>query len=261
MDNTKIAIVFFGLTRCLSKTVDSIKKNIFNVLTEHNLDYDIFMHTYTIDGKYTNSYNGLSIKYENENVKNLLNPKYLLIDKQEEIIKKLNFDKYCNKLNDNNAWGDKKQQKIFLQNMILALYSKNKITNVLKKHKTNYKYAIILRPDLKFFNKLDINIFKELNDQNICVPKQDWYTGCNDRLSIATIKNALYYGTLYNSLLNYSKKYNIISEKFLLDMLQHLSIIKKNIIYKTIKPIKTESKINVFTKMSKKSKTNVGSIC
>ena len=45
-----------------------------------------------------------------------------------------------------------------------------------------------------------------------------------------------------------------ISEKFLLDMLQHLSIIKKNIIYKTIKPIKTESKINVFTKMSKSRK-------
>ena len=42
----KTAIIFFGLTRSLEKTIESIKNNLLIPLKENNLEYDIFIHTY-----------------------------------------------------------------------------------------------------------------------------------------------------------------------------------------------------------------------
>ena len=39
----KIGICFFGLTRSLKYTLPSIQKNVFNVLTSHNMDYDVYL--------------------------------------------------------------------------------------------------------------------------------------------------------------------------------------------------------------------------
>ena len=40
MENKKIAILFFGLTRTLEKTIDSIKTNLFTSLDENLIHYD-----------------------------------------------------------------------------------------------------------------------------------------------------------------------------------------------------------------------------
>ena len=42
MQNKKVAILFFGLTRTQEKTSDSIKQNLLTPLNEHNLHYDVF---------------------------------------------------------------------------------------------------------------------------------------------------------------------------------------------------------------------------
>jgi len=42
----KVAIGFFGITRSLKYSIESINKNIFDVFKENNIEYDIFIHTY-----------------------------------------------------------------------------------------------------------------------------------------------------------------------------------------------------------------------
>lgn len=232
----RVAIIFYGLTRCLATTIASIKTNIFDVLTDNNFEYDIFIHTYKIYGSYVNEWSNENIKeYNNEDVEKILNPKYYLFDNQDEIIQLLDFNKYCNYL----TWfrNNPSLTKYIIRNLVLALYSKNKITNLFNKHISEYDYAIISRPDLEFKNKIDIKYFNELNNNNIIIPIKNWYEGCNDRFCIGKPNIIFYYGTLYNSLYEYSLKKGLNSERYLLDMLnkKNIKIISKDINYDTIR--------------------------
>jgi hypothetical protein len=236
----RVAIIFYGLTRCLEYTIKSIKKNIFEILTDNNFEYDIFIHTYKIYGSYVNEWSEENIKlYKNENIENILNPKYYLFDNQDEIIKSLDFDKYCKYLTWFYQTPSKNPllNKYIIRNLVLALYSKNKITNLFRDYISDYDYAIISRPDLEFKNKIDIKYFNELNDKNIIIPKKDSYEGCNDRFCIGKPNVIFYYGTLYNSLYEYSLKKGLNSERYLLDMLnkKNIKIISKDINYDTIR--------------------------
>ena len=44
----KVAIGFFGLTRSLRYTIYSITTNIYNVFKANNIEYDVFIHTYSL---------------------------------------------------------------------------------------------------------------------------------------------------------------------------------------------------------------------
>ena len=41
-----VALAFFGLTRSLKYTLESIERNIFDVLTDSGHTFDILLHTY-----------------------------------------------------------------------------------------------------------------------------------------------------------------------------------------------------------------------
>ena len=45
----KVALAFFGITRSLKYTYNSILLNIFNVFYKNKIDYDIFIHTYKLE--------------------------------------------------------------------------------------------------------------------------------------------------------------------------------------------------------------------
>jgi hypothetical protein len=126
MENKKVAILFFGLTRSLERTIDSIKKNLFTPLDENLIHYDIFIHTYKIIGSYYNSWSGENTNnYKNEDVEQLLNPKYFIFDNQQTIIDNIDFDEYYTKLGN---WTGMTSEltKYLIKNMCFALYSKNK---------------------------------------------------------------------------------------------------------------------------------------
>ena len=44
LKDKKVAIIFYGLTRSLNRTVDSIKENLFAPLHNNGMSYDIFIH-------------------------------------------------------------------------------------------------------------------------------------------------------------------------------------------------------------------------
>jgi len=196
----KVAIIFFGLTRSLGETVDSIKNNLFAPLHDNGMSYDIFVHTYRIFGEYQNIWaREHTTNYINEDVKALLNPKYFIWDDQKKVESSINFNEYYKKLGNWTFEQNKPDlTKYLIKNMCLALYSKKKIIEIFDKNKSDYDYAIIMRPDLRLDNKI------------VCIGKPEIISYC---------------GKLFDGLKSYSERKSIISERYFLDKLKEKSIL------------------------------------
>lgn len=230
----RIAIIMYGLTKSLlKKTIVGFEQHLFNVLKENSFNYDIFIHTYKINGSYTNMWTGEHVNsYIEDDIDNILKPSYYIYDNQHEIESTINFNEYYKQLG-NWTGMTTNMTKYLIRNMCLALYSKKRIVTLFETYKDKYDYAIIIRPDLLLENQIDIKWFSELNNTNIIIPKMHSFAGCNDRLCIGTVDVILYYGKLFDSLKEYSRIHSIIAEKYCLDMLtkKKITIITKDILY------------------------------
>ena len=217
----KMAILFFGLTRSLKNVYRSLKENIFDVLTNNNIEYDIFIHTYILPTPYTNPYvNTIIENYDNESYK-LLNPKFFILENQNKVEKKLKIPKYFSNLSDWVSCAPTFEKKCyFVRNMVLAQHSKKMVTNLFKEYKDDYDYVMITRPDQALHTKINPTAFNLLNNDNIIIPKEHSYLGINDRFCIAKPNIAIIYGNSFTYLLVYSEKKTIVSEVFLKDYLK-----------------------------------------
>jgi len=220
----KVAILFFGLTRSLPETIDAMKQNLFQPILDAGMEYDIFMHTYIINGEYKNRWSNEDIKeYDNEQYK-LLDPKYFITDIQEDILSKIHLDDYFTKLESWTGF-DGPLTCYLIRNMILALKSKKRITEVLEEHIEEYDYVMITRPDLKFTDPIPwTEIYPTLTDTNIAIPSQEWWAGYNDKVCICKPNIGLYVGKLSDHLLEYSTHKSIVSERYFKDMIDALDI-------------------------------------
>jgi hypothetical protein len=233
----RVAIIFYGLTKSLHKTFASIKQYLLNKLTENGIEYDIYIHTYKINGEYTNIWSKETTEnYVNEDVDKILAPTYSIYDNQEEIIANIDFNEYYEKLG-NWTGMDEEMTKYLIKNLCLALYSKNRITQLFEKNKSQYDYGIVMRPDLLLKTEINMGWFSELTNTNIIIPSNLWFSGCNDHMCIGTPDIIIYYGTLFEQLKEYSLNKSIISERYLFDKLNehNIQIIKKNIEYEVIR--------------------------
>lgn len=197
----KIAFAFWGITRSLNYTINSINDKIFSVLKENNIDYHIFMHTYNVYSKYNNKRaNECNVMLDN-NQYNLLNPDFLLLDDQDEIKKQLNLTSYRTK---KDPWNSNYQT---MDNFILAMYSKSKVTLSILNSGVTYDYIIFLRPDVTYLNRFDLKFLEKVNDNTICIPNFHNFGpyNFNDRFCICNHKNFLIYGDIFDKLLEISK--------------------------------------------------------
>jgi hypothetical protein len=233
MEKRRVAIIFFGLTRSLRNIYENLKENIFNELTNNGYEYDIFIHTYSLENPYINPWSGERVdNYDNEAYK-ILNPKYYIIEKQSEIEKKININSYCSKLGDWKGCANTPEMKKYLvRNMVLALHSKMMITKLFEQHKNEYDYVIITRPDQMLHSKINTKIFSRLKNNNIIIPYEHSYYGYNDRFCVATPNVAIKYGNALNVLKIYSTLGSIVSEVFMKD---YLIALKINVIFSPMK--------------------------
>ena len=228
----KIAILFFGLARTITSVYPSLKQNIFDVLTNNNIDYDIFVHTYALPNPYVNPWTKTVINdYDNQSFK-ILNPKAFIIENQNNVERRLNIPSYFAKLSDWAQCANTPELKCsFVRNMVLAQHSKKMVTSLFAKNKNDYDYVMFTRPDQVLHTPIIPSSLLLLNNNNIIVPKEHSYLGVNDRLCFATPYIGIIYGNSFNLLLPYSEQKSIISEVFL----QHyLKINKIGIIYSPI---------------------------
>lgn len=233
MENRKVAILFFGLTRSLINVYDNLKENIFDELINNGYEYDIFIHTYNLENPYINQWSGEIVDNYDNSAYKILEPKYHIIEKQSDIEKIININSYCSNLGNWKGCANTPEMKKYLvRNMVLALHSKIMITKLFEKHKDKYDYVIITRPDQALHSKINTNIFSFLNNNNIIIPYEHSYHGYNDRFCIAKPDIAIKYGKALEGLQMYSRITSIISEVYMKDYLTSLGL---KIIFSPIK--------------------------
>lgn len=206
----KIALAFFGITRSLKYTIDSIKLYVLKVLKENNIEYDIYMHTFTLTNYVNIRTHEKHDNYDNNEYK-LLEPDYIILENQEDIKTKINMNQYRTHV---DPW---KTNYNSVDNFILAQYSKSKIVEMIKTHGIMYDSVIFIRPDCMYLDKLNPNFFNIINNNTILIPNFSLHSKYqfNDRFSICNMATYHIYGNIYYDLLEISKKQSLHSETVL----------------------------------------------
>ena len=199
----KFCICFFGvISRSLIYTIDSINKNILDVLTKNNIEYDIYIHN-----NYVNNMGEIQIN--NTNYK-LLKP-YKYIEEEQTLIDK-KIQKYIHNVSDQYI------------NSIRQIYSVKCVTE-LWENDNEYDLYLYLRPDLLYTNELDITLILEnINKENVLfTPNWQKWGGLNDRIYFGKKNVMTKIGKRIDLILTILKK-EYHSEKFLKMVVDHYNI-------------------------------------
>ena len=215
-----VAICFFGLTRSLDFTIDSIKNNILAPLEESNINYDIILHTYDLKS--------IKLKRSGENNKlnteewNKLNPDYYKIDNQDTFDQSYNYE-YVKSFGD--AWNTNFENTI---NLIRQFNSLKQVWKIAENTKSKYDCYLFIRPDLKYTTKLDVNQVKEAfkQNQNIYIPSWHKWGGVNDRMALGCHNTIKFYANRLDDVPDYLETYRkpLHAEKFLKFVLEKHTI-------------------------------------
>ena len=204
----KIALCFWGLTRSLSHTIDSIREFIFKPLDENNIEYTTFMHTFSFSSNYYNPRAGESNVLLDFNEHRLLQPDFLQIDDQDIIKSSIDIKKYRS-LPD--PW---ETEYICLDNFICAMYSKKQLGIMVNNSQLKFDYVLYLRPDVRYINHLDMKYFNFAKINSICTPNYHLFPKLNDRLAILKFENLTQYSEMFNYMYEYSRINPLHSERF-----------------------------------------------
>ena len=177
----KFCICFFGVIgRSLKKTIRNIEENIFNILKDNNIEYDVFIHNNyveTITNPRGKEYN---CKIDNVAYK-LLHPKVFSETNQNEFDKQYNWNLLFK--NGDIFQNHFSNENISTKNAIRELHSLKMVSSLWKKE--DYDFFLYLRPDLLYINKLNIDIIlKNIHKKNVLFnPTWGRYlNGLNDRI-------------------------------------------------------------------------------
>jgi len=209
----KVALAFWGITRSLKKTIQSIHTYILDVLRENGIDYTIFLHTFT----QATPLHNMRAREKNcildpEEYK-LLNPDFVSVEDQVEIRKQLDLMKYRT---HRDYWNTNYET---VDNYICAMYSKQKTTTMIQESNIPFDCVLFLRPDVRFLNPLRIEWLTSIDKDRILVPNFHLYPvenpRMNDRFSITNLENGIRIGNIFDDIYEYSKKNVIHSENIL----------------------------------------------
>ena len=222
----KIALVFYGLLRSIQYTLPNLQKQVFGPIIDSGYEYDIYCHNYTFPANH--KYNNSRAREYNIDLDpvayKLLNPKYYISDNQLEVMEQLNLESY-------RTHGDPWPKTGFktLDNYLLAMYSRKKITKLLAQNMATdpashiYSAVIFLRSDVLFEKPLPISKLVTLlteqestntQKQACLIPNfHHWLGGLNDRMFISKPSLALEYGCAFDKLLTISKERKLHSEQ------------------------------------------------
>jgi hypothetical protein len=217
LDN-KICVCFYGLTRSLKYTINSIRENILKVLISNNYYFDIYLHTYDLKYINNNRSNEINIKLDTEEYK-LLNCDYIKIDNQNEFDKSININNFLVK---GDPWPE--NPKISLLNLLRQLNSLKHVNLLSNLKKINYTHYLYLRPDLKYLNKFDCNIIKNSKSNEFYTPNWGKFGGLNDRMAFGMKTSIDKFANRIEESLLYSKTNKLHSERFLKYVMHNFKI-------------------------------------
>ena len=169
----KIAICISGHLRSCHLYIQNFKEKILDVLEENNIDYDIYLLTYSnivSTPKYAKEKNlpiNKDITEETNNsleviLENIKIKKYLIKKQTDETIDRFqDYDYMCIKKKNNIV---KVNDEFFVKEEmrhrgICQIKHRNECFDLIE-NLEDYKYILWRRPDIFYFDKLDVNLIK-----------------------------------------------------------------------------------------------------
>lgn len=197
-NHKKICILFYGISHCLKWTTESIKKNIFDILDRHNIEYDIYMHANILDHEKLN---------ENDYLYLSKKPTKIYLEKQSDIDKTLEHDRFLALENSIRLISPSTGR-----NILRAMYSLKKSYELVDKT-YDYSAYLILRPDLYYYEPLAVhNIPCKTNT----LYSANWghYSGINDKCYMVSPDIVQFICNRYDSVFEGAEE-NCYTETFL----------------------------------------------
>mgnify|MGYP006419078309 CR=1 FL=1 len=204
----KVALCFWGLTRSLKYTIDSIREFIFKPLKSNKIEYIIFMHTFTFSSTYYNPRANESNVQLDFNEHYLLEPDFLKIDDQDLIKSQIQVEKYRT-LPD--PWDS---EYICVDNFLCAMFSKKQLGIMVNESNIQFDYVVYLRPDVRYINNIKPKFFNIIKNNSICTPNYQLFPKLNDRLAILNYCDLTKYSEMFDDMYEYSLKTPLHSERF-----------------------------------------------
>ena len=209
----KVALCFWGLTRSLKYTLQSIQDQIIGPLKKAGIEYKIFLHTFSFRSEYHNPRaheTGIKLNFQEYK---LLEPDYFMIEDQDEVKKRLNLEQYRTK---EDPWSNGYSS---LDNFICAMYSKKQIGVMIQKSGQVFDNFIFLRPDVLFLNPLSTHYLLTVRDNKVYCPHFHLFPDFNDRFFICSREHVYTYTQLFDDMLTFSRHAPLHSERFQYAML------------------------------------------
>lgn len=179
----KIAVCFVGVTRNFSKyTLDSIERNLFAVVKQHDPHFQRFAHFNKI-AELTNERSRENAVPIDPNEYKLLNCDVVEQTDQQLVDQQIDFE-YLKQFGNN--WNDNFGT---LRNVLRQLYSLNAIADILERQKTRFDLVIYSRICLRFFRPIEIP--KVIQPRTLYTPWFDRFRGLNDRFAMGDLETML----------------------------------------------------------------------
>lgn len=213
----KVGVCFYGITRSLRYTNPSIKKNIFDHLTNNNIKYDIYASFFLLKEE-TDRDNNTTVLSQDEY--KLLDTKKLHLEVQDD------FDKITDFTSVNNFYYISNTCK----NIARSQYLLKKLTDLWIEE--SYDVIIYMRPDTKVLEKINVNdlytVYKNKNCKLCYIADHSHCNGINDRFAFGTPSAMKIYGNRQSSLESFFKfkhlRKKLESEAFLEYHLQNNAV-------------------------------------
>ncbi len=179
----KIYLLFFGITRSLQWTIDSIRQNVISPAQKYG-DVSIFCHFFQLD-KIINLRSGENGAFDSDEYR-LLRPDWISLEPPDHCLTQWNFEEISR---HGDWWND---DYASLKNLIHQLHSLYRVTeHALQQQEPGL--VVFCRPDLRYHDSLDRSIrwVKSSKRQVVLIPDWQWWGGLNDRFSIVSGEKAI----------------------------------------------------------------------
>jgi hypothetical protein len=213
----KIAIAFYGITRSLRFTSESILSNIIAPAKAAGevAVYCHFFKQHSINNPRTGEVGPLDV-----NEWQLIHPDVSLIEE----IDLPTEDQYLGPLLPyGNAWEDEGQS---MRNIVRQLISLKRVTHLVQQA-GGADIVIFVRPDMWFHDAFAVDAWRSVIHANTTMlPNWQWSGGLNDRFSICGKNAYAYYGLRIDQAVNFCshKQRPLHSERLLMYALMHAPI-------------------------------------
>lgn len=218
----RVAICYWGMTRSIRIIHNAHKNQIFDIFKNNQVEYDVYMHTWKtaqnfIWGVDWNSTRNIPNDY---NEYRLLNPSYYEIDEQDEFLNTVNFSNYF-KQELYDTYGDHPDYEWrpeLIRNMICALESQKRVTQMCIDSQKKYDFVLYIRPDVDIYTPFLLEWFDLVKTGEIALTNESYrhFEGYNDKFALMRFDDCLLYSNRLEWLKSYrDTKGRIVAEKYL----------------------------------------------